>query len=634
MLIRRVAVENARSFLGRAELSLDGPISIIIGPNGGGKTNLLDTVVIALRRFLKSPNYFAHQPSPENQELYVQRHNDVMNNMLLEKHSSGRELPQKIEIEIEVTQRDLESMKTLQDDVEVMLPRLANYSGHQVRLAAGWDVHGLKPGQRFVFEVVNGSLKHGFEKPQEDFYQFIHNFEEFSFLRSRLGFSDLTSPVVYLPINRSAHGFQSSVQLAGYNDVEHKRQVDGTYSRQSFPLITLAVGRLATKYRLLQEDESGNFKEKFYSDPALVELGELLGSLGYSWELKCISPTANQYDISLKKQGSEFMVGSASSGERELLNYLFAIYSLNIRDSIIIIDEPELHLHPRWQIILLEIFGKLSSTTGNQFLLATHSPAFVSPQSIRYISRVFSREQKSNIVRLSGSELPNSKHLFNIINSQNNERIFFADKVVLVEGISDRVFFEALIKRLEIKPSGKVVEIVNIGGKGFFKSYEKILSACKIDYAVIADLDYVEQVGGAELKSLFRLNANEVKKDVIDNVGSLDGIALVQNIDQALATGSWDDARAVWDYIKSRRRQLIPNLEGGAREKLDEFIEGLRSEGTFILSKGAIEQYLPAGLRQKDLDKLIEFVAEDDFWEKIDASSKEELELIIRSAVS
>ena len=52
MLLKRVAIKNVRSFLDRTELALDGPMTIIIGPNGGGKTNLLDTTVIVLRRYL------------------------------------------------------------------------------------------------------------------------------------------------------------------------------------------------------------------------------------------------------------------------------------------------------------------------------------------------------------------------------------------------------------------------------------------------------------------------------------------------------------------------------------------------------------------------------------------------------
>lgn len=126
----------------------------------------------------------------------------------------------------------------------------------------------------------------------------------------------------------------------------------------------------------------------------------------------------------LTKQGSSFLVSAASSGERELLTYLFAIFALNVRNAVIIVDEPELHLHPRWQTTLFALFEKLSKVTGNQFVLATHSPTFISPASIQYVSRVYSENQRSNLVRLSTAGLPNPKHLFNIVNSENNERVF------------------------------------------------------------------------------------------------------------------------------------------------------------------------------------------------------------------
>ncbi|MEK9802094.1 MAG: AAA family ATPase, partial [Curvibacter sp.] len=142
-------------------------------------------------------------------------------------------------------------------------------------------------------------------------------------------------------------------------------------------------------------------------------LTKLLNELGYEWSLETINPLKNQYDVRLKKQGSSFLVGAASSGERELLTYLFAIFALNVRDALIIDDEPELHLHPKWQKTLLQLFIRLADSTGNQFLLATHSPTFVSPESIQYVSRVFSREQKSHILRLNTTALPEAKHLLN-----------------------------------------------------------------------------------------------------------------------------------------------------------------------------------------------------------------------------
>lgn len=325
-----------------------------------------------------------------------------------------------------------------------------------------------------------------------------------------------------------------------------------------------------------------------------------LKDLNYSWELVTIDPLSNSYDVRLTKQGSSFLVGAASSGERELLTYLFAIYALNVRNALIIVDEPELHLHPRWQTALFALFEKLSKTTGNQFVLATHSPTFISPASIQYVSRVFSENQKSDIVRLNSTALPNSKHLFNVVNSQNNERVFFTDKVILVEGLSDRIVFERVLEivarqnGIEGIPS---LEVVSVGGKGMFAAYRRLLEACHVQSVVIADLDYIEQVGTGQVKGLFVLNADEIKEDVIANVKSLDGATLVQRIDDAMASGDWKDAQDLWAYIKSHRVRLRPNLEPAEQAVLDAFIAAKEVENTFILSRGALEDYLPEGHR-------------------------------------
>src|SRR4029079_13592698 len=131
------------------------------------------------------------------------------------------------------------------------------------------------------------------------------------------------------------------------------------------------------------------------SDPNLRELTRILENLGYEWELVCTNPLRNTYDVELKKQESKFFLSLASSGEKELLTYLFSIFALNVRDALIMVDEPELHLHPKWQKSLLHLFVRLAKSTGNQFLMATHSATFISPDSIQYASRVFSRDQQS-----------------------------------------------------------------------------------------------------------------------------------------------------------------------------------------------------------------------------------------------
>ncbi len=74
--------------------------------------------------------------------------------------------------------------------------------------------------------------------------------------------------------------------------------------------------------------------------------------------------------------------------------------------------------------------------------------------------------------------------------------------------------------------------------EGLFTAYGKLLDACQVRYSIIADRDYIEEAGTDDIKSLFKLDEDEIKKDVIANVGSNDGNALVARIDEAMRAGS------------------------------------------------------------------------------------------------
>jgi putative ATP-dependent endonuclease of the OLD family len=89
MLLKRVAVENIRSFLDREELLIDGKISILIGPNGGGKTNLLDAIIVMIRRYLYASTYVVAAPTVEQPSRHIFQANDALNQLVLEPHSQG-----------------------------------------------------------------------------------------------------------------------------------------------------------------------------------------------------------------------------------------------------------------------------------------------------------------------------------------------------------------------------------------------------------------------------------------------------------------------------------------------------------------------------------------------------------------
>lgn len=102
----------------------------------------------------------------------------------------------------------------------------------------------------------------------------------------------------------------------------------------------------------------------------------------------------------VKKNGKEFELTQLSDGERGLLALAFdltrrlAIANPDLKDpvaesrAIVLLDEVELHLHPRWQ---RDVMKRLINTFRNcQFIVTTHSPQVlgeVEAKCIRYLRR-------------------------------------------------------------------------------------------------------------------------------------------------------------------------------------------------------------------------------------------------------
>lgn len=67
-------------------------------------------------------------------------------------------------------------------------------------------------------------------------------------------------------------------------------------------------------------------------------------------------------------------LADASSGEQQLISSLFGIIAEAENDSLILIDEPELSLHPEWQVQVVDYINSvLSVFSGCHVFIATHS---------------------------------------------------------------------------------------------------------------------------------------------------------------------------------------------------------------------------------------------------------------------
>jgi len=67
-----------------------------------------------------------------------------------------------------------------------------------------------------------------------------------------------------------------------------------------------------------------------------------------------------------------------SSGEQAIFNRFFSLLSLVKNNSLVLIDEPETHLHPKWLKQYIYMLNKLFSKFNAHIVIATHSPLIAS----------------------------------------------------------------------------------------------------------------------------------------------------------------------------------------------------------------------------------------------------------------
>lgn len=95
--------------------------------------------------------------------------------------------------------------------------------------------------------------------------------------------------------------------------------------------------------------------------------------------------------LEIKKLESRFSFDDASSGEYHIILTFINILSLLDENSLVLLDEPEISLHPNWQIKYMDIFNKIfRHFPKTHFIIASHSHFLVSDL----------KEESSNILAI------------------------------------------------------------------------------------------------------------------------------------------------------------------------------------------------------------------------------------------
>lgn len=636
MRITSLTISNFKSFRDRENIPLDDTFTVLVGPNGGGKSNTLDILNITLRR------YFLPAYTINEGEDYGLRWRDIQRNEVfsdirrfLDPHSETPTAPSTIELEVVVGASDERNLRVITErrqDFTEILGRFRNTPFPRLSILDTWSLEGLREGTKLRYTVANHSLSPDPDNPHRVFREYLNVLHFFLLLAAEGGIEDLHPSLVYFSPYRGTSPQDLRANVSNERFFNLLAAYFNSTSQSQTSLIKLAGLFFGEKKRRLEaEARDGGYADRWDQDQDVKSISHYMRSLGYSWELELIDPNRNIYEISLQRNGSTFSVSRASSGEKEILNFLLGIFAFRTEGGLIIIDEPELHLHPRWQATLRDLLVHLATTTHNQIVLSTHSPVFITPDTIANVRRV-ARDHTgtTKVIRPSGED-QHRRDLLHILNSHNNERIFFADKVLLVEGIQDRLVFERLIDLFRRAANlTDVIEVVEVHGKGNFAKYRELLSAVDIPKCIVADLDYAATLRPQQLGELLAVDWRALEDSVFKTKKSSDRSTLAEMLEEALRDANLDQLGAFWSYLKARASTLPPDLSSDKRDILDKALAELAAEGIFILPRGEIEAYLPAG--RTTLDATIELLKPTEFRDwigpNLDDTALAELETI------
>lgn len=232
---------------------------------------------------------------------------------------------------------------------------------------------------------------------------------------------------------------------------------------------------------------------RYYYKQGDINLPESYNGLGYS----------NLIYMILELAG--FIEKFKNSKEEKLSNFL-----------VVLIEEPEAHMHPQMQQVFISEITKLTkkAIADNglhiQLVITTHSSHILSESGIdidrgfnriRYFNRLITKKNNNSLVNINVQDfndlkIKDEKRTFRFLKQYltlHKSDLFFADKVIMVEGTTERLLMPLMIKKTVPKLCNEYVTILEIGG-AYAHIFKEILEFIGINTLIITDIDSARNI--------------------------------------------------------------------------------------------------------------------------------------------
>ena len=395
-----------------------------------------------------------------------------------------------------------------------------------------------------------------------------------------------------------------------------------------------------TNRRHLYETLQGDFQTLAVRPDILIKVRERLRKL-FGRDISVVWDAGSIKVEFVRTSGTtkSYPSGREASGLMHLAGLLAALYDDDI--GALLIDEPEVSLHPQLQAFLLkEILGVAGLPSGSPHkklvVIGTHSTEFIRVETPTDLAKlVFCYDLTSEPVQVSpeADELKSSK-IFSLISrmGQEHKLSFFAKSPLLVEGPSDAIVCGGLANKLDLFLEAGGSQLLPVIGKGQFPIVVKLLRLVGKAPFVLADADALAD--GLDLANTFLMNSDANSLAAKMGFGSaIEASRSIYSAFSSMIATRWAEVSSIaeqhsyWthrdlddaDEMKSKRRAAFSTLLSLSEVQLRQLhqdgewlalklrlvalLDLLESQGCFVLRRGAIESYYKFRDQQVCADK-------------------------------
>lgn len=436
MHLSKISIRNFRQFGSEGvNVEFQPGVSILVGPNDSGKTAIIDAIRYVLTT--RDQEYSVVQRN----DFHVTAAGDTAKEIVITCEFSRLSVEDKANF-VEYLSVDDESKHTLILQWKAIPKESGSRSWTQTTLTVGPDGEGTA-----LDAVTRHLLACAYLKPLRDAER-----EMASGRNSRL-----------------------SQVLANYPDISSGEEFDPEDIPQSEEEAKkLSLSGLSNYLRHLVNGHDGvdsasrNLNDDYLSQLSLVhdnlkaEINFVSGSNGIT-RLKQI---LERLELNFTGDTVSDTRGRYGLGSNNLL-YMACELLLLSKDSggfpLLLVEEPEAHLHPQRQLQLMQFLKEKSSGKDPiQVIVSTHSPVLASKAKVNNLimvghGKVFSLAEGKT--KLSGSDYSFLERFLDATKSN----LFFANSVVIVEGDAEELILPTIARLLGRDFTKYGVSIVNVG---------------------------------------------------------------------------------------------------------------------------------------------------------------------------